>query len=123
MALRKAAKSQAVAACFDSEAEYRRWHELILLQRAGKIERLERQTPIPIVVNGVTCFTIEPDFSFFENGKRVYDDTKGRSKGFEWRQFRDRWTVANAVFPNAVWRVNGEPWQEFERKTKRTKGK
>ena len=52
LALRKAAKSKSVAACFDSGDEFRRWHELLLLQRAGKIQRLERQQVIQIFAYG-----------------------------------------------------------------------
>lgn len=110
MALRKATKNKNAAACFDSELEYRRWHELLLLERAGVIARLERQQSIPLIVNGTHCFTIKPDFLYFRDGKRIYDDTKGRTKGFEYRQFKDRWTVAKALFPNTEWRVNGKLW-------------
>ena len=110
MARRKVVGKNA-AACFDSAQEYRRWHELLLLQRAGKIERLERQQPISIVVNGVLIWKLEPDFSYFQDGKRIYDDTKGRKDGFDWARFCDRWKVAKAVHPNAEWRVNGVKWE------------
>lgn len=110
MARRKAIGKNA-AACFDSAQEYRRWHELLLLQRAGKIERLERQVSVPCFVEGELVWTLKPDFAFFENGVRVYDDTKGRIDGFEYRQFRDRWKVAKAIHRNAEWRVNGMKWE------------
>ena len=37
---------------FDSKREARRWQELKLLERAGEIERLERQVPFSLVVEG-----------------------------------------------------------------------
>lgn len=111
LALRKATKNKTAAACFDSELEYRRWHELLLLERAGVIARLERQVSIPIVVDGVHVFSIEPDFVYFQDGRRIYDDTKGRKSGFEYRIFCIKWKVAKAKFPNAEWRVNGQAWE------------
>jgi hypothetical protein len=110
IALRKASGKSA-AACFDSGQEFRRWHELKMLERAGKIQRLERQVAIPCFVEGELMWTLKPDFAFFQDGKRIYDDTKGRKKGFEYRQFKDRWKVAKAVHRNAEWRVNGVKWE------------
>jgi hypothetical protein len=110
MALRRSGGKDA-AACFDSAMEYRRWHELLLLQRAGKIERLERQVKVPCYVEGELVWTLKADFAFFQDGRRIYDDTKGRTKGFEYRQFKDRWRVAKAIHRNAEWRVNGVKWE------------
>ena len=116
MAMREAAKEakrkdwQGVAACFDSAQEYRRWHELLLLERAGKIERLERQLVIKIEAYGEHMWNVEPDFAYFENGVRVYDDCKGRLAGFEYRIFKHKWKLAKAMHRNAEWRVNGVKW-------------
>lgn len=107
LALRKATKNKSAAACFDSGDEFRRWHELLLLQRAGKISGLERQQVIPISAYGQHMWNVEPDFIYWENGKRVYDDTKGRKDGFEYRIFSLKWKLARAQFPNVEWRVNG----------------
>jgi hypothetical protein len=109
MALRKANGKNA-AACFDSAQEHRRWHELLLLERAGKIQRLERQLVIPISAYGEHMWNIEPDFAYFEDGKRVYDDCKGRLIGFEYRIFKHKWKLAKAMHRNSEWRVNGVKW-------------
>ena len=85
---------------FDSKHEYRRWCELRLLERAGKITGLHRQVkyvlipaqreectevykagpnkglPKPGAVIEKAC-TYVADFVYFENGKQVVEDAKG----------------------------------------------
>lgn len=85
---------------FDSKHEYRRWCELRLLERAGKITDLNRQVkyvlipaqredstevykagpqkgmPKPGAVIEKAC-TYVADFVYFENGKQVVEDAKG----------------------------------------------
>lgn len=48
----KADRTSAEGFVFDSKAELRRWEELKLLERAGKIFGLQRQMEYPLVVNG-----------------------------------------------------------------------
>lgn len=80
---------------FDSTKEYRRYCELLLLERAGAIADLKRQVefvlipsqrePDKIGVRGgvIKGRTIEhavkyvADFVYQENGKTVVEDTKG----------------------------------------------
>lgn len=70
---------------FDSVREYNRWNELKLLERAGKIQGLERQVPFELIPtqrdeNGKVVFrpiTYYADFTYWENGKFVCEDTKG----------------------------------------------
>lgn len=70
---------------FDSQREYRRWCELKLLQRAGRISDLKRQVKyelIPsqrgkdgkVVEKSVTYIA---DFVYKENGQEVVEDAKG----------------------------------------------
>lgn len=72
---------------FDSQAEARRWRELRLLERAGRISGLRRQVPYVFCVH--TTGT-EPDcgedkrqmryvadFVYFEDGREVVEDVKG----------------------------------------------
>lgn len=70
---------------FDSIKEYTRYHELKLLERAGKIIHLKRQVPfsvIPpqrdeegkVIERGVKYIA---DFTYIENGELVVEDTKG----------------------------------------------
>lgn len=70
---------------FDSMKEARRYQELRLLERAGKITELQTQVPFLLIPpqhdeNGKLlerCVIYRADFSYFENGKRVVEDTKG----------------------------------------------
>ena len=104
------ARKKRGCAYFASGEEFRRWRELVLLERAGVIANLERQKTIKIEVNGDHVFSIKPDFLFFDGQQRVWEDRKGRRKGFEYRQFKDRWRVARAIHRNVEFRVNGRVW-------------
>ena len=88
---------------FDSHGELMRWSELQLLQKAGQIEGLQRQITVPLVVNGVKVCALRPDFAFFQDGKRVYEDFKG----FQTRDWQIKWKLAKAIFPNIEWRISG----------------
>ncbi len=74
---------------FDSKAEMLRWQELQMLERAGVIVNLQRQLIMPLVIGGqqvrirserykhgrACIYTV--DFSYRENGQRVYEESKG----------------------------------------------
>lgn len=79
---------------FDSVREYSRYCELKLLERAGKIEKLNRQVPytlIPAQYRTViepktrserrVCIeravTYKADFTYWQDGKFVVEDVKG----------------------------------------------
>ena len=68
---------------FDSIAESRRYKELKLLERAGKIQSLELQPHFLLQEafkkNGRTFRKIEyiADFKYIENGKIIVEDVKG----------------------------------------------
>lgn len=80
---------------FDSKKEFRRWQELRLLERGGKIQNLERQVPFELVPpirepptigprGGVKqgkiiekAVTYVADFVYEQDGKTVVEDTKG----------------------------------------------
>jgi len=69
---------------FDSKKEAIRWRELSLLEKAGQITNLERQTPFELIpsqrINGRVveraCAYVA-DFTYWQNGKFVVEDTKG----------------------------------------------
>ncbi|MBR7162304.1 MAG: DUF1064 domain-containing protein [Clostridia bacterium] len=80
---------------FDSLKEYRRYVELSLLEKAGKIQCLERQAVFELLPaqfekkDGKRGKCLEravkyvADFVYFENGKSVVEDTKGvRTKDY-----------------------------------------
>lgn len=68
---------------FDSIAESRRYKELKLLEKAGKIQNLELQPHFLLQEafkkNGRTFRKIEyiADFKYIENGKIIVEDVKG----------------------------------------------
>ena len=74
---------------FDSMKEYRRWVELSLLEKAGTIQKLERQVkfellPAQYESNGKKrgkclerAVSYVADFVYIEGGVKVVEDTKG----------------------------------------------
>lgn len=63
---------------FDSQAEAKRYGELKLLWRAGKITALVLQPRFPIVVNGEKICTYVADFMYeTDDGEKIIEDTKG----------------------------------------------
>lgn len=65
---------------FDSRAEAKRWQELKLLSRAGKITALECQPRYPLHVHTpdgpVRVADYVGDFEYLEGNKRVCEDKK-----------------------------------------------
>lgn len=80
---------------FDSKAEYHRWCELKLLERAGKITKLRRQVKyvlIPAQYDGK--YKVESETSYIadfvykdETGKEIVEDTKGYKRGAAYQLF------------------------------------
>ena len=75
---------------FDSRKEARRYSELLLLERAGAIQGLQRQVKFELIpsqrydgkVIERPCHYIA-DFVYLENGNLVVEDTKGfRTKDY-----------------------------------------
>ena len=80
---------------FDSLKEYRRWVDLSLLEKAGKVTDLQRQVKFVLIPAQYEPDTIGArggvkrgklierevsyvaDFVYTENGKRIVEDTKG----------------------------------------------
>lgn len=74
---------------FDSQAEYGRWCELKMLERAGEISHLERQWKVSLEVDGRPIkikskgypngrtVSYWADFSYMENNEWVLEDKKG----------------------------------------------
>ena len=62
---------------FPSKAEARKYAELKLLQKVGKIRNLILQPSFPIVVNEVKICTYRADFQFDDAAGRHITDVKG----------------------------------------------
>ena len=75
----KRALADGTVVTFDSAREARRWDELVLLERAGKIAHLRRQVPYELVParKGERVVNYYADFVYFEGGRRVVEDCKG----------------------------------------------
>ena len=84
---------------FDSEREYRRWGELKLLEKAGKIKDLKRQVPYELIPKDGRLRAIKfiADFVYVEKGKEVVEDSNGyrnRLYMLKWRLMLDRHGIA-----------------------------
>ena len=65
---------------FDSKAEFIRWCELRILERAGKISDLKRQVKYELIPkqDGERACTYVADFVYIDaDGNTVVEDTKG----------------------------------------------
>lgn len=61
-----------------SKAEGKRWHELKLMHRAGRITNLIHQPTFDLEINGVLICRYRADAEYLDaDGKRVIEDTKG----------------------------------------------
>lgn len=70
----------------DSIKEANRWCELLLLQRAGVIQDLQRQVKFLLIPKqeGERAVYYIADFTYTENGKSVVEDAKGmRTKEYK----------------------------------------
>lgn len=66
---------------FASVKEARRYGELKLLQKAGKIRNLELQPRFPLIVGGVKVCEYRADFVYHDDrGKIIVEDVKGYKK-------------------------------------------
>ena len=62
---------------FPSLKQGRRYRELKLAERAGVISDLQLEVFFPLVVCGKLICRYRADFVYFEDGKRVIEDSKG----------------------------------------------
>lgn len=77
---------------FASKAEARRYGELKLLERGGKIKHIEMQMRFPLDVSykfggEKTIGHYVADFYYLQNGKEVIEDVKGfRTPLYKWKK-------------------------------------
>lgn len=99
---------------FDSYAEYERWRELQLLEKAGEIRDLERQIRIPLKAAGGNPIKIRSgrykngrasvyvvDFVYFEGNARVFED----KKGFKTPLSKLKIAIVEAMYPGIKVRI------------------
>jgi hypothetical protein len=63
---------------FDSRLEANTWEDLKKREKRGEIADLQRQVSFPIYVGGVWICDYRSDFVFYEDGKLVVADAKGK---------------------------------------------
>lgn len=83
---------------FDSKKEARRWGELQLMEKAGRISLLQRQVNIPLHVGGIKVATYRADFTYRENDQLVVED----AKGYQTDIFKLKWKIVKILYPE--WR-------------------
>ena len=104
---------------FDSIQESRRYKELKLLLKAGKISNLELQPRFLLQdsfkKNGKTFRKIEyvADFKYIENGKTIVEDVKGMQTDV----FKLKHKIFEKVYPDLElriikWNSTGENYEE-----------
>ena len=88
---------------FASRAEARRYGELKLLRRAGKIDWLECQPRYPMEVNGVKVCDYVGDFVYLYNVAKTFvcEDVKG----VETAVFKIKAKLFRALYPHVELRV------------------
>ncbi len=62
---------------WDSTGEYRRYQDLRLLERAGKLSNLELKPTLSLILNNVKLCRYTPDFRYLEGEEWIYEDFKG----------------------------------------------
>lgn len=99
---------------FHSYAEYERWRELLLLEKAGEIRNLERQVRIPLQAIGGNPIKIRSgrykngravvyvaDFAYFEGNARIFED----KKGFKTPLSKLKIAIVEAMYPGIKVRI------------------
>lgn len=101
-----------------SKSEARRDHELVLLERAGKICNLKRQPRFPLIVNDHLVTTYVGDWRYEEITTftvagihrempcQVTLDVVEDRKGALTKEFKIKWALAKALHPEIEWRLS-----------------
>lgn len=89
---------------FDSMAEARRHHQLVLDQQAGAISDLKRQVTFKLMVNGHKIGSVRPDWTYtvVKTGQMIAED----KKGVQTPSHKIRWKLAKALYPLIEWRLS-----------------
>ncbi len=77
-----------------SKAEYARWCELKLLEKAGQIRDLAPHPHIDLIVNDKLVGVWIGDYTYMENAHRVFEDHKGKDNALS--KFKRKFVEAYA---------------------------
>ncbi len=87
---------------FDSVREYERHLVLLDMQKRGEISHLCRQPTFTLEVHRLVICKYIGDWSYFENSQSVVED----AKGFQTPEFKLKWKLAKALYPEIDWRLS-----------------
>ncbi len=89
---------------FDSTKEYLRHLVLVDMQKHGEIRSLKRQPKFVLIVNAVKVGEYWPDWRYYDLRKDVWvcED----AKGFQTPEFKLKWKLAKALYPEIDWRLS-----------------
>lgn len=101
---------------FDSEKEFTRWNELKLLERAGRITNLQRQTTLLLQEacerhdERIRAICYKADFTYSTvTGKHIVEDVKGQDsstgKYICTKDFRLKWKMLKCRYPEYEFRI------------------
>ena len=102
---------------WDSVREYERHLILLDMQKRGEIKNLKRQPRYKLKVGPVLVCTYVPDWSYLIPGGALHITGGGRvvpcgkevcedAKGFQTREFKLKWKLAQALYPEIDWRLS-----------------
>lgn len=105
-----------IAERYDSVKEYKRWRELQLLERAGKISDLNRQVKIliqPAFTNGegkcLRAIYYTADATYTLAGVEIVEDVKATDKRtgkhITTETFRVKWKLLQSRYPDKVFKI------------------
>jgi hypothetical protein len=87
---------------FASQAEANRYAELKLLERAREIRALSCHPRYPLTINGITIGVYTADFCFYEGGRKICEDVKGKTTPEASLRLR----VFRALYPDIELRIH-----------------
>lgn len=90
---------------FASKREAKRYGELLLLVKAGKIHTLNLQPRYPLVVNDAKIATYVADFSYYEMGKQIDWLVVEDSKGMRTPEYKLKKKLFEALYPYKITEV------------------
>jgi hypothetical protein len=90
---------------WDSQLEYSRWCDLVLMEKAGEITELQRQVEFPYEENDKVVFVYVADVVYSRSGTRVVEDAKGmRTPVFNLKKklIESRYGITIELYPSVA---------------------
>lgn len=92
---------------FDSKREALRHLVLKDMEKHGEIRGLQRQPRFKLKVNGALICTYVGDWKYIDPRLRLFKrEVVEDSKGVQTRDFRIKWKLCQALYPEIEWRLS-----------------